>query len=327
VGGGGGGSWNTTSPAANGPNSAGAGGQAGASSADPEFLTIAGGGGGGGGSGTGAAAGAGGGGGGGAVIIHAVGDVNVGSSTNAAIGFIYASGGIGGDSNVTGGPGGGGGGGSVQILSGGTVNIYNTNGSGASQADQGAGGTNSVPAGGAVGGPGRSWVASVGYNGVGFYSPSEQAPVVPNNNTVEFSGTAESVITSAIDLVSTLATIDSITVTPTSNDFQVELRGSADNFQSDDTGWTSNYAAVANKRYVKMKLIITTSAPAAPTMIDQVSMQFTRGERKDFDFKSTGCGWFNKTPPQLPPWGLLGLLAFLMLLPLIAVLKLRARSS
>jgi hypothetical protein len=253
--------------------------------------------------------------------------VNVGSSTNAAIGFIYANGGTGGDSNVTGGAGGGGGGGSVQIFSGGTVNVYNTNGSGASQANQGSGGTNAVPAGGAVGGPGRSWVASVGYNGAGFYAPSEQAPVVPNNNTVEFSGAAQSVITTSIDLVSTLATIDSVTTTPSSNDFQVELRGSADNFQSDDTGWTANYVQVANKRYVKMKVIITTSTPAAPTMIDQVSLQFTRGERRDFDFKSTGCGLANGASPPTPPWGLLGLLAILTGLPLIAVLTLRARAA
>ncbi len=312
VGGGGGGSWNTNSPVGAGPNSSVAGGQAGISTTDPEFSVIAGGAGGGGGSGTAAAAGAGGGGGGGVVIIHAVGDVSIGTSPTSVTGFIYANGGKGGDSNVAGGPGGGGGGGGVKIFSGGTVNIYNTDGVGASQANQGLGGVNSVPAGGAVGGPGRSWVASVGYNGVGTYSPSEEAPVVPNTNTVEFSTAAQAVTTKSFDLNSTLATIDSVVVTPASADFQVQLRGSADDFAGDDTGWTSDYSQVANKRFVQMKIIVTTSTPAAPTMADQVVVTYTPGQKKDFDFKSSGCGHI-QTPT--PPAGALFIWGCLLALP------------
>jgi hypothetical protein len=318
VGGGGGGSWNTTSPAANGPNSAGAGGQAGASNTDPEFLITGGGAGGGGGSGTATEAGAGGGAGGGVVLIYAVGDVSLGSTPTSTTGFIYANGGKGGDSNVAGGPGGGGAGGSVKIFSGGTVHIYNTDGVGASQANQGAGGVNAVPAGGAVGGPGRSWVASVGYNGIGTYSPSEEGPVVPNTNTVEFSNTAQSVITKSFDLNSTLATIDSVAITPSSADFQVQLSGSVDDFASDDTGWTSDYSLVANKRFVKMKVIITTSTPAAPTMIDQVVVSYTAGQKKDFDFKSSGCG---QIETGTPPPGSMMILVLLLIMPLGLVLQ------
>lgn len=322
VGGGGGGSWNRSTLAGDGPNAQPAdGGQAGISVSDPEFLTITGGGAGGaGGSGTAAAAGAGGGAGGGTVIIHAVGNVSIGTSPTSVTGFIYANGGKGGDSNVAGGPGGGGGGGSVQIFSGDTVHMYNQDGVGASQALQGDDGTNSAAAGGGFGGPGRSWVASVDYqnHGAGTYNPTEEFPVVPNNNTTAFTSTTQSVITKSIDLASTLATIDSVTVSPTSSDFQVQLRGSIDDFQSDDTGWTSDYALVANKRFVKMKFSITTSTPAAPTMLDQVSVQFTRGERKEFDLKSTGCGFISSPKPPSTGW-----FVFLLFLPLITLLRAR----
>lgn len=329
VGGGGGGSWNTTSPAGAGPDpgTTGAGGAAGLSVTDPEFTHLTGGAGGGGGGGTTTEAGGGGGGGGGVVIIHAVGDVNVGTSPVSATGFIYANGGKGGDSNVGGGPGGGGGGGAIKIFSGGTVNIYNNDGGGASRADQGAGGVNAVPSGGAVGGPGRSWVASVDYHGPGFYSPSEETPVIANNNTVDFVSTAQEIILKSQDLDSTRNTIDSFTFSPVSSDFSVQYRGSSDDFASDDTGWMTSASDVANKRYVKIKLLITSSTPATPTMMDAITWTYTKSEKKEFDLKSSGCGLVDSQKTKPPSGGLLFLFIALLSAPLLLLSKLRSQSG
>ncbi len=329
VGGGGGGAWNGSNPPAHGPNHTASGGTKGVSQADPTFTTIAGGAGGGGGSGTAAHAGGGGGAGGGAVIIRAVGDVSIGTSPTSTTGYIYANGGNGGSSNASGGPGGGGGGGSVQILSGGTISIFNTDTvNETSQALNGTGGTNTDPLTGAIGGLGRTWLASQTYYlvaGSAGYTPIEESPVLGANNTVRFAPTAQSAITKAIDLQSTLANIESLTLSPTSADFQVEMRGSSDEFQSDDTGWTSQLSQVANKRFVKIKFTITTSTPFAPTMIDQASLQFTRGVKKDFDFKSTGCGLIAPNPK--PPTGLMMLVFVgLLLLPAFVLARLRRRS-
>jgi hypothetical protein len=325
TGGGGGGSLNTTSLAGPGPNSGGVNaGDAGDSIKDPEFNTVAGGAGGGGGSGNNTDAGAGGGGGGGVVIIHAVGDVDIGTSPASVTGFIYANGGKGGDSNAAGGPGGGGGGGSIKIFSGATVHIYNSDATGASQALQGAAGTNTVPESGANGGPGRSWVASVGYTGGGTYTPTEEAPVIANNNTVEFASTGQEIILKSQDLASTRATVDSLTFAPASNDFSVMYQGSDDNFQGDATAWTADASQVANKRYLKLKLIIITTTPAAATMIDSAVLTYSRGERKDFEMKSSGCGAIQDPRPPSGPE--LFLFLIFLALPLFAH-RLAARSA
>ncbi|MGE0527573.1 MAG: hypothetical protein AB7P49_10955 [Bdellovibrionales bacterium] len=287
VGGGGGGSWNTTSGPGNGANATGAGGSAGTSDDGSEFLTIAGGAGGAGGSGTGAAAGAGGGGGGGTVIVHAVRDFDLGEAPVSATGFIYVYGGVGGSSNTTGGPGGGGGGGSVQVFVGRTINIYNNDGGGASRADGGTAGTNAVPASGGLGGLGRSWFSSVNYNGIGFYTPAEDN-ITPGN--VEFSASTQNVVLKGIDLASTRPTLLAIAPTPASADFTTEFAGSSDGFVSDDTGWTSDLGAIQNKRYVKLRLSITTSNVNTPTMLEAVSVNYTPFERDHFNFKAAGCG-------------------------------------
>lgn len=296
VGGGGGGSWNTTSLAGNGQNFSGTPGdpgERGTSSSDPEFDTLAGGaGGGGGGAGT-AGAGGGGGAGGGLVIIQSVGDFELGSSTNANIGYIFANGGNGADSAGNGGPGAGGGGGSVQVFSGGTIRIYNTNtGLAASQA---VGGQNPAPTVGAAGGTGRSWFSSVAYSSAGFYDPSEQAPVVPGNNVV-YSTAAETAISKAYDLRGTLADVLSISTSPTSADFAIEWAGSSDNFVSDDTGFTNSLAALQGKRYVKFKFTVTNSVPTAPTSLTAIDISYAPGSREDFAFKAAaGCGRVEET--------------------------------
>ncbi len=312
VGGGGGGSWNTTSAAGDGSNSSVAnGGLGGDSVSDPEFTGTLGGAGGGGGSGTAAAAGAGGGGGGGVVIIHAVRDFNLGTSPVSATGFIYAHGGAGGDSNVAGGPGGGGGGGGVKVFVGGTINIYNNDAGGASQAEGGAGGTNSMAVLGAAGAPGRSWFTSVAYNGIGFYTPAEELPVVPGN--VEFSSASQYVITNAVDLLQSRAEVSALTLSPVSADFTFEAAGSDDGFVSDDTGWTTSLAALSGKRYLRLRISIATSNVNTPTMIDGASLTYTSNKIENFKLEAAGCGRVDKGAGTR---GLLPLLFFLMYLSL-----------
>jgi len=309
TGGGGGGSWSAASPAGNGANFGAFGGQAGASNSDPQFLTIAGGAGGGGGSGDAALPGGAGGGGGGVVIIHAVGNVDVGVA-----GYVKAGGGAGGDASGTGGPGGGGGGGSIQIFSGGEVTFDNTDVAGASQAPAGTGGTNTVAAIGASGSIGRSWVSTSTFttNGSGTYSPIEEFPV--NSGDVEFSGLTQYVITKSIDTGSNFGQIDSLSFSPPSSDFTFEVSGSNDNFVNDNTGWTVFPSAVSGKRYLKMKLSLTTSNVNLPTMIDSASIAFTPGSPDKFTFQSAGCGRVNGDGGS--PWNF----ALLLVAPVMLVL-------
>lgn len=287
VSGGGGGGWSLVQPTP-ASDATGVGGLAGFSVTDPEFLNLYGGAGGGGGSGNATNAGAGGGAGGGLVIIHAVRDFNLGSSPTSATGFIYANGGNGGGSNANGGAGGGGGGGAVQVFVGGTINIYNNDAAGASQANNGAGGVNTVVDTGGTGGMGRSWWVSVGYNGIGYYTPAEEAPVVVGN--VEFVGTAQTVETAVFDLANNFARMDSLVVSPASADFLVEAAGSSDGFASDDTGWTTNLGVLVRKRYVKLRLTVTASNVNTPDMADTLTLNYSPGARSDFAFKSAGCG-------------------------------------
>lgn len=288
--GGGGGAWSTSTVAqpGNAGGSTGVAGSPGAkgnSSSDPIFATIAGGaGGGGGGSGSGAA-GAGGGGGGGVVIIHAVGDVTIGSSSSSTIGFIRASGGNGADSTGNGGAGAGGGGGSVQIFSGGTLYLYSDTGIGASRAMDGKN------AGSPSGGIGRSWITSRLYSasGFSFYEPSEELPVNAGD-WARFETSAQYVDSKSYDLRSTRADVTAITTSPSSSDFSLQWRGSSDEFASDDTGWSTNLAVLSQKRYIKFRFTVTTSSGASPVFLDSVSITYNPGTRDNFEFKSSaGC--------------------------------------
>jgi hypothetical protein len=293
VGGGGGGSWNTTSNANNGANVNGGGGQAGLSLADPEFLNTFGGAGGGGGSSTATEAGGGGGGGGGTVIIYALRNFNLGTSPTSLTGFIRAHGGNGGSSNVQGGPGGGGGGGSVQVFVGSAIEIFNTVGTGASLVDGGIGGTNTLAVATADGGIGRHWFSSVSYNntGTGFYTPAEQAPINPGN--VEFSAATQNVITKSYDLQNTKAQILSLASIPVNSDFQILISGSTDNFIADITDWTSDLNLINNKRYIKLKIQLTTSDVNNPTFLESIDINYLKGNQNSFEFTSASCGRVN----------------------------------
>ncbi len=323
VGGGGGGSSNSASPPVSGSNwTISDGGAAGNYVNDPEFNSNSGGGGGGGGSGTATEAGAGGGGGGGTVIIHAVGDVELGSN-----GFIYAYGGNGGNSNVGGGPGGGGAGGSVKIFSGSTFRI--TDNVVASQALNGLGGNNSLFAGGANGGEGRSWVASIGYFATGSYLPSEDLAVLtPNTNTVAYSTAPEIVITKSYDLGTSLARIQSIDVSPASTDFSLEFNGSRDDFQNDESGWTTDLTQLNSRRFVKFKITITNSAAFSPTLLQSVSLHLDPGIRQEFEFKTSGCGMLSSPPSssEAAIWLLLSIVFTPLILAMVLRLSLTSRA-
>lgn len=322
VSGGGGGSWNTSVAPSSGTNANVSGGSAGTSFADSEFTTIAGGAGGGGGSGSTTAAGAGGGGGGGAVIIHTVRDFYLGELPSSTTGSIKVSGGKGGDSNADGGAGGGGGGGSIQVFAGRNIELLNTIGTGASRAAGGTGGTNLSTDNGGNGGTGRSWFSSVGYNtilggGGGTYFPTEQfPPLIPGN--ARFNPATQSMESVSFDLRNTKPTITSVTFTPSSSDFSYQLRASNDDFVSDDTGWTSDLGLIAGKRYVKIKVLITTSSTSAPTMLDSVSINYNPLKRDQFDFTAASCGAV-KTPPRAD-------FLFWLLLPFTVLIFLRKQS-
>lgn len=317
-GGGGGGSWNLTSLPANGTGFAGGAGapeepgERGVSSSDPTFTNFAGGaGGGGGGGGTaGVNNGGGGGGGGGVVYIEAARDFVLGSLADPLIGFIYANGGNGSDQTGDGGPGAGGGGGGVFVAVGGTIYIHNNSGVAGSQA---VGGRNPAPIVGAAGGIGRSFFSSIGYSSLGFYDPSEELPVGPG--TVEFVGpTMQDITSKSFDLGNTLAEVTALTPSPASGDFTIYVAGSNDDFASDDTGFTTDLTMMLNKRYLKFKVEIRNSTPAAPTMMTSLTVSYTPGLREKFDFKAAGCGRVDTS---------LGGGMWLLLLPLILLLALR----
>lgn len=323
-GGGGGGSWNLTSPAANGPGFVNTGapddpGEGGASASNPRFTIHAGGAGGGAGGGGTAGMTGGGGGGGGVVIIHAVRNFELGSSTNANIGFIFANGGDGGDPTGDGGTGGGGGGGGIQVLVGGTIHIYsNTVVAGA----QAVGGRNQAPLVGATGGIGRNWFSAVsgGYNGPGFYDPAEEVPFSPGD--VKYSTAAQSVTSTGLDLQSTLAEVLSVAVSPNNANFSLSFAGSTDNFVSDDTGWTTDVTMLRGKRYVRFKAD-TTAYVGAPVHLDAVNVTFAPGNIDQFDFKAAGCGRVSgDSSGGSPYWTLL-----LLLLPFVVLVLMRLRLS
>ncbi len=288
ISGGGGGSWNTTTLATVSSNATASGGNPGSSSSDPEFNFVFGGAGGGGGAGSISNFGAGGGGGGGVVILHAARDVNIGEAPTSTTGFILVNGGNGGSPANDGGAGGGGGGGGVQVFSGGTINIYSDSGLPASNANSGNGGTNTIPSTGGLGGPGRSWFSSVAYNGIGFYTPSEESPLLPGN--VEFSSATQTVTSQVIDLANRYVESSSASLLPGSSDYSIELAGSNDNFVSDDSGWTTNPALLRRKRYMKFRISITASNVSTPDMVDTAQIIYTPGEREDFSLKAAGCG-------------------------------------
>lgn len=314
VGGGGGGAWNAFSPLGDGDNGGGgANGGGGMNVSEPDFKSEWGGAGGGGGSvhTTDGHSGSGGGAGGGAILIRAVGSIRVGTN-----GRIDANGGVGGglsDGNTgNGGAGGGGGGGSILLFSGNTLTVANNVPGEPIQAKVGEGGTNDDGAVQANGGTGRNWLAAVNYNLIGGYTPGEEFPFNPG--AITFSASAQSAISKSFDLASVRATINSVTTTPISSDFSVQVAGSDDDFIADDTGFTTDFNLLKNKRYLKLKVTITNSSGNTPTFLEAINIDYSVDDINQFDFTSTTCA--NTQYPQSPGttlWLLIPLLILFIL--------------
>lgn len=313
VGGGGGGTWNTSSLPGNGTNSSINGGRRGDSTPDPEFLQSFGSAGGGGGSGDATDAGGGGGGGGGIVLISAVRDFILGSSPVSNVGSIRVDGGNSGLPSGGAGLGGGGGGGSVRVFAGRNIEIYNSDGDGASQANAGNGGP--VPTPGALGGIGRNWFSSVNYNlsGTGFYTPAEEAPHNPGR--VEFDSQPHDWVSTIYEVPTTLLRLRRLSTVPISSDFVVQVAGSNDSFEKDDTGWTNDFTLLNNKRYLRIKLTVTASDPSDPDFLSEVSIDYDGLNKENFDFVTSGCGRVHPNQNKLS-W-------ILLILPLILLFFLK----
>jgi hypothetical protein len=298
----------------------------GANFQDKGWAHFTGSGGGGGGSGSNNEAGGGGGGGGGIIVIHVAGNLNV--SANAVI---KARGGNGGSSPSTGGEGGGGGGGSIQVWVGGTLSLEDA--FNVVQIDARAG-TGSASSGGGNGGdgwPGRNWISAMNFP---VLSGATYQPVLEINfeGTVEYSTTGTQVaITSGIDTSSTTASFSSAQFLPASASATVEVEGSRDNFQSDDSGYMSlsNISRLNNKRFLRYRISITNSSATTPTVVDSISATYDMGTVKEFQMKSTGCGLLmedsKKGPPPMAQMAILGVL---LLMPLsFAILLARRRKG
>jgi hypothetical protein len=320
VGGGGGGAWNGSSLAGSGPNSSINGGTGGNSLSDPGFEHLFGSGGGAGGSGTDTGVGGGGGAGGGLVILSAVSDIIVGES-----GEIKANGGQGGSAQEDGGPGGGGGGGSIRVFSGREIQILNPDMSAAVQAILGMGGTNSLAAVGANGATGRNWFAGVTYNFVGQYIPAEEVTFIPGD--VEFTSEPEFLITNSYDLQSTRWAFNQAVLDPISTDYELSVRGSSDDFVSDDTGWTDNWSAVEGKRYLRFRLTVNNSLGAQPVFLKSVTLDYSPQDLNRFDFVSPSCAIVSHHHNKGSRARALILLLPLVLLVILHVHRLRYRPS
>jgi hypothetical protein len=320
VGGGGGGSWSLTNPT-DGINHSASGGEAGLFSPDGEFINLKSSAGGGGGSGSLTVGGGGGGGAGGLVVIHTVGDFNLGDP-GQAYGFIFANGGNGGDADLStadGGPGGGGGGGSVQVFAGGTLNLFNNSGAGGSQANFGAGGTNFSGDFGGDGGLGRSWFTAVNFGGGGVYFPPEET-ISPGD--VNFETAMEFVESKSIDILNASATLTAAALLPSSAEYSLLMAGSNDNFASDTTGWQSSLSALDGKRFLKFRVVINNSDPLNPSMVDTASFDYDWGMQDNFKFRTGGCA---RVDSPNPPRGT-GLL-FLLPLIILGLLKIKTYRS
>jgi hypothetical protein len=97
-------------------------------------------------------------------------------------------------------------------------------------------------------------------------------------------------VTRSFDTHSSFPEYASIAAAPVSTDFLIEVAGSNDNFFSDDTGFTTNFSLLKNKRYVKFRASITTSNVNAPDMLDTATITYTVGQRENFEMKAAGCG-------------------------------------
>ena len=285
AGGGGGGAWTYF-------------GAPGANSSDKGWDFPLGSGGGGGGSGSANEAGGGGGGGGGVIIIHVAGNMNISAGA-----VIEARGGNGGSSPSTGGEGGGGGGGSIQIWVGDTLSLEDGFNVPQINALAGLGGNASGGGNGGDGWRGRNWISAKNFPALAgaTFAPVQE---IDNEGTMEFiTATAQTVITKGIDTLSTVPTFTNAAFSPASADVSVEVAGSRDSFQSDDSGWVSigNIAQVSNKRFLRFKITINNSNAATPSVVDSVSADYNPGTVRDYDMQSSGCGLVADVSNDPPP--------------------------
>lgn len=316
AGGGGGGAWSTLNQP--GTNAAGGDvpGARGTGVPDKGWTNVLGSSGGGGGSGSALEAGGGGGAGGGVIIIHVAGNLNV--STGAVI---EAKGGAGGTSPSTGGEGGGGGGGSIQVWVGGTLSLEDAFNVEQITAKSGLGGSSSASGGdGGSGYAGRIWISALNFPAL---NGATYAPVMQINNegTMQFvTATAQTAITNPMDTFSTVPSFSAGSFSPSSNDIAIEVAGSRDYFQNDNSGWVSlsNIAQLNEKRFLKFKITITNTNATTPSTVDVVSATYTPGTVRDFDMQTSGCGMIGNG--QGPSGPLVIVFALLVLLiPIIAI--------
>ena len=295
-GGGGGGSWTafvfSHTNSSNGTMATG--GARGANHSDPAFTELLGSAGGGGGSGCDTEAGGGGGGGGGLVVLHVGEDLDLGTT-----GLILANGGNGGASPSAGGAGGSGAGGSVQTWVAGTLSMMHPSDY-QIRAFSGTRGNATTGGDGGSAWAGRTWTVSSVFdsdpgNATGTIFPSAEAAFF--EGSLEYSTSAQTVISSSFDTFSTLPSFTGVSLSQNglASDILLEAAGSNDGFVSDDTGWVSegNISSLNNKRYLRFRITLTNTNATSPTTVDSLSFDYTSGERKDFDFKSSGCGHLN----------------------------------
>lgn len=324
-GGGGGGAFSDEPVPTSGRNGAGGnaiGGSAGTNFIDHAFTEIAGAAGGGGGSGSSAEAGAGGGAGGGAVIIHAVGDITLGTN-----GFIFAQGGNGANTAGNGGAGGAGGGGSIQIFTAGNFLMQAAAGvpvdarKGTPGQSLGSAGTDGD---GGIAYTGRTWIS------VGTYDPANTASYLPSEDPAMTVGDGryevaiQNVVSKSFDTQSTLPEFASIAATSAvPAQVSLEVSGSSDNFVSDDSGWlpSAQLTDLNNKRYIKFRLSIDNNNATVPVNVSAVTVNYAKGMMKDFEFKGGGCGLVKGTRTGAPQW----IYLVLLLIPLVIFRNLRRR--
>lgn len=209
----------------------------------------------------------------------------------------------------------------MQVLAGRNIEIYNTAVGGVVISQAGLGGSNGVDSGG-TGGKARNWFSSKGYNteGTGFYQPAEQT-ISPG--VVEYRTSRQSAESIVFDLRNTLANVQAVQILPSSSEVSWEVSGSEDNFQKDDTGWTTDLSLLKQKRFVKARVFIESIDGNNPATIESVNILYEPGNRTQFDFESAGCGKISTTKPPGGSFFLLFLLPFMVIVSLSQLAKIK----
>ncbi len=237
--------------------------------------------------------GGGGGGGGGALYMTVGGNLTVTST-----GSIYSNGGNGGgtqSTSILAGGGGGGSGGSIVLFVGGT--FYNCNKIIATFGNGGTTLNNERNGGkGANGGirivDGSDWANKVGCGGNEVENPlstyNDFGRVVYSNGSDYF------IESNSIDTGNSAPTafnVELVSNTPDNTSITVQLKGSSDNFQTDETNWvtTQNFNLLDGKRYVKFKLVLSSNNQAVSPVVESITIIFTEKTQSVFNFTFASC--------------------------------------